>query len=268
MYFQGYFSMKVTHAFYIFIIVILLAACSSTNKINDNFDYFHQQENFNIATISLHKINILGLIDDTKNLSPKEKKQLTDQVFRAFSERVNAENLITTEDFAEQIGVAQYQQLFIAAKENRIETMSQLMAKNTNKNRYLLTTHLTQNIDHSEKNLLNNFLSSCNYYGRSIGLTMSILDTQNSQIVWSGHLDKNNKNTQCDDNDNDWQNHADRNNKVDGKGLLAGILVGLFITAIIEDNTAAKEALSANELTPMFKQAVNDFAARLPSFYN
>jgi len=259
--------MKIASLIHTTSLILLLSACSSINKPKDNFDYFNQQESFNIATISLHKINILGLIDDTKNISPKEKKQLTDQVFNAFAERVDAENLVKTENFAEQLGITHYQQLFIAAKENRIETMSQIMAKNSVINRYLLTMHLTQNIDHSDKNLVTDFLSNCHYYGRSIGLTMSILDTQNSQIVWSGHLDKNNKNTQCDDDD-DWQNHTYRNNSVDGKELITGILVGLIFTAIIEDSNTAKETLTANELSPMFKQAVNDFAARLPSFYN
>jgi len=264
--------MQVAHSIYIISIVILLSACSNTNNFEDNFDYFHQQEDFNIATISLHKIAILGLIDDTKNLLPKERQQLTVQVFNSFADRVDAENLITTEDFAEQLGLIQYQQLFLAAKENHIEAMSQIMTENSVQNRYVLTTHLTQNFDHSEKNLVNDFLTSCRYYGRSIGLTMSILDIQNSHVVWSGHLDKNNKNTQCDDDDDDddenWQNRNNHEKKEDAKGLLAGIIVGLLLTSIIEDSNAVKESLTANELSPMFKQAVNDFAKRLPSFYN
>jgi len=259
--------MQVAHFIYIISLILFLSACSAINKSNDKFDYFHQQDNFNIASISLHKITILGLIDDTHNLLPREKEQLTNQIFNAFADRVDAENLVSTENLAEQLGVAAYKQLFLAAKENRIESMSQIMTTNIAKNRYVLTTHLTQNTDHSDKNLLNDFLSSCHYYGRSIGLTMSILDTQNSQLVWSGHLEKNNKNTQCEDDD-DWQNNNEHESKDDAKGLLAGMIIGLMLTAIIEDSNSVKETLTANELSPMFKQAVNDFAKRLPSFYH
>lgn len=249
-------------------LIFLLSACSSINKPNKIFSYFHQQDDFNIALISLHNIAILGIIDDTLTLKPNEKQKLTEQIFNAFADRVDAENLIDTRTLAEQIGVSKYQQLQHAAKKNQLELMSQLMTSSTDTSRYLLTVRLTENTDHASTN----FFDDCTRYGRLVGLTMIILDTQTNQLVWDGHASRNNKNTYCDDDS--WNTHDNRdnnrNNDHNNKAteLLALIFVGLIVSSIIDERQSAKDSLNKNDLTTAFAQVVNDFTNRLPSFYN
>jgi uncharacterized protein YciU (UPF0263 family) len=260
--------------FFILTICLIISACSSLNGSNNKFDYFYQQDSFNIAAISLHNISILGIIDDTNTLASNEKQQLTQYVYSTFADKVDAENLIDSAYFAQQIGQEQYRQLSAAAKQNQLDKMNKLMISKPTLSRYLLTIRLTKNIDHSSNN---DFFSQCSSYGRTIGLTMAIIDNQTSSMVWNGHINKSTKNSHCNDDywlDND---HGDRHNNTiydneqHEKNVISDIFITLLATivvgAITEDNSTIDDVFAANELLPNFKQAVNAFAKRLPSFY-
>ncbi len=254
---------------------VLLSACASFNPPNKTFSYFHQQEQFNIALISLHKISILGLIDQTKSLTAQKKQQLTNYVFNAFADRVDAENLTSSEDLALQIGRLEYKKLRQAAKQNNSLELSKIMASNSQMSRYLLTIQLTENSDLGNNNTQPSvdFFNSnnCSRYGRAIGLTMTIIDSKTNSEVWGGHINKANQTSYCDD-DHNWDGHdnSDINDSDshDLKSALAALLVVFAISAMVDSQSDRSTNLSSTELMPTFQQAVNDFAIKLPSFYH
>lgn len=251
----------------ILIIVITLSGCSSQHKRSNN-NYFHQQESFNIALISLHKISILGLIDTTQSLSAKEKQKYTEFIFNAFAERVDAENLIATEDFAEQIGIANYQNLVHAAKQNNISDVSSIMHNSNDANRYVLISYLTNKTDYGNQGTWQN----CSTYGYAVGLTLKIVDSETNTLVWDSHLDKQNKVNACAD-DNDFelypqrQHDDDEDNDInEAKTFLAIAFITLAINAIVDNGNNAN--LATNDFSAIFAQTVNSLAQRLPSFYH
>ena len=247
---------------YTLLLVLTLSGCATPFANSTNQDHFFQQADFNIARISLHKISILGLIDQTVTLKPKEKEQLTQNIFDAFAEQVDSENLISTNALVKQIGVSNYQQLNYAAKENNFIKMSEIM-NNAQANRYLLTVYLTSNVDHGDKTYI---LDSCRYYGHSISLKMAILDTQTNDLAWYGNVDKSNKQQYCD---NDTFDHEYSNDRDDAtKELLGLLVVGLLVSAVHDIITDNKSASKNGRLSQVFDLAIDDFAQHLPSFYH
>jgi len=246
-------------------LIIVITGCSSQYKKASNNDYFHQQDSFNIALISLHKISIVGLIDRTQTLTPKEKQKYSQYIFNAFANQVDSENLIATKSFAQQIGIANYQNLVHAAKENNIDKISELANKIPDANRYILLSYLTSKTDYGSQQAWQN----CNHYGYSAGLTMKIIDTQTNSFVWDGHVDKNSRVNVCDDNDDDIfsLNNDDRDNdKNEAKSFLALAFIGLVLDAISEER--AQKSFASNDFDTVFKQSLNSLSKRLPSFYH
>ena len=247
------------------IITLALSACSSRYDKSLGNNYFHQQESFNIALISLHKISILGLIDTTQSLTPKEKQKYTELIFNAFAHHVDAENLIATENFAKKIGITNYQNLVHAAKQNNITDISAIMDQASEANRYVLISYLTNKTDYGNQGAW----QDCSTYGYAVGLTLKIVDKQTNTLVWDGHLDKHNKVNACD-NDDDFSLHPRHKNDDDdvneAKAFLAIALITLAVTAIVDENNSAN--LAANDFSAVFSQTVNDLAQKLPSFYH
>jgi len=249
--------------FSLLILIITTSGCSSHANKNSN-NYFHQQESFNIARISLHKINILGIIDKTQLLSAKEKQQYTELIFNRFADRVDAENLVSTEDFAKQISIINYQRLVHAAKQNNISHISEIMSNVKKPNRYVLISYLTNKTDYGSQAAWQN----CSAYGYAVGLTMKIVDSQTNTLVWDGHIDKQNKVNTCE-NDDDFFNHSQQNNKNnndedEAKSLLAVALISWAINAMVENDNN----LASNDFKAIFTQTVDELAKHLPSFYH
>ncbi len=245
-------------------LIIVITGCSSQYKKAANNDYIHQQDSFNIALISLHKISIVGLIDRTQTLTPKEKQKYSQYIFNAFAKQVDSENLIATKSFAQQIGIANYQNLVRAAKENNIDKISELANTIPDANRYILFSYLTSKTDYGSQQAW----QSCNHYGYSAGLTMKIVDTQTNSFVWDGHVDKNNRVNVCDDNDDVFSSNNDNrdNDKDDAKSFLALAFIGLLLDAISEER--AQKGFANSDFDSVFKQSLNSLSNQLPSFYH
>ncbi len=250
--------MKKFNYLFIYLYTLLLLGCASFP--NDDFTYFSQKADFNIAQISVDKISIIGILDDTKTLSSKQKQQVTQQVFTAFANRVDAENLIDTEQLALQIGTNYYHQLKQLANNENFSQFAQL-ASQLKTTRYLLIIRLTNNTDHGAQQQLNGFLDDCGYYGRSIGLTMRIIDRTNGAEIWGGHLNKSNKTNSCQ-NETVWGNNNNTNNEKESLAWLATLLIVSAITNDDENNS------DIGDLDPLFSEVINKFAQRLPSFYH
>jgi hypothetical protein len=238
---------------------LLLGGCSTT--VDNKFTYFNKKPDFNIAQISVNKIVIIGLIDDTKSLSAQQKQQATTIIFDTFANYVDSDSLIDTETLALQIGVQNYQTIYKAAQ---LEEIAQLvnLAQQHNTGQYLLISRLTKNTDHGAKAPLNGFLNDCNHYGRSISLQMKLIDSNNGSEIWGGQLNKNGKKNNCNDDDDKWRiSHQEQ----DDKQALAWLMTLLVISAISDNSN---EDLASNSFNTIFSQAVNEFAQELPSFYH
>ena len=253
--------MKKFNQLLLLLCALSLLGCASVPQ--NEFTYFSQKADFNIAQISVDKISIIGIIDDSKTLSNKQKQQVTQQVFNAFANRVDADNLIDTERLALQIGVNNYHQLKQLASNENFNQFAQL-ASQLNTTRYLLIIRLTNNTDHGAQQQLNGFLDDCNYYGRSIGLTMRIIDRTNGAEIWGGHLNKSNKTNSCH-NDISWGNSNSNSNNNNEKESLAWLAALLVVSAITSDD-ASNNTLGG--LDPLFNETINKFAQKLPSFYH
>jgi len=260
------------------IIAFALSACSSIGKEQNKFTYFHQQDDFDIAKISHYNIGIVGIIDDTNTLTPVEKEQFTYAAYQSFVNEVEDDNLFTTEDLVADIGIKNYQKVYSAAKVNDTASISQLisgLAVENSTSRYLLIMRLTEVRDLYKEGYYdqNSFFSnsSCNSSGWALGLTMTIIDTQNGTEVWGGHLNKKDKQEYCNDNDDYDDIHHGRHHRIDKHdkdSFWAGLLVLLAVAVIAEElsDDEPKEA-NSNEKLSLFRATVNEFSQELPSFY-
>ena len=237
------------------IVALTLLGCSSLKK--HDFTYFSQQADFNIAQIILDKISIIGVIDDSHSLSAQQQQQLTQNIFYTFAQQVDEENLINTEQLARQIGISNYQRLKQFALTENIEQLAEI-ANQLNTTRYLLIIRLTNNTDHGEQQKINGFLDDCSYYGRSVGLTMKIIDRKNAAEIWGGHLNKSSKTNSC-------TNNLTNNNTENQREALAW-LVTLLVVSAIADNDSSNN--NTGGFDPIFNEVINEFAQKLPSFYH
>ena len=251
------------------LLTMLCSACSSFQDSKRKFSHFHHQEQFNIAALGLYRVAVVGLIDETNKLSPNEKQQLSEHIYSIFGKRVGLEHLIPTEEFAQQIGVNNYQQIYQLAKQqdsqNIINSYQHLPDQPA---RYILVSRLTHSRDLFKDDYAYhdwNFSNRCNTNGWAIGLTMTIIDTADGTEVWGGHLNKDNKSKHCEDDNNDFFYDDDKkSDKEDALAALAIILVASAIADSIEQNNAPGPQ---RQMTPIFRAAVKDFAKELPSIY-
>jgi hypothetical protein len=248
--------------------VLLVGGCSSLGAAKPEFSYFHQQDSFNIAGISLHKISILGLIDDSGTLTPKQKEQMSQIIYTSFARQVDFDSLVNTESFAESLGIEQYQLLKQAAEQNQSEQISQIMQRDQQLSRYLLISRLTDSSNYNEQQTLVHRYQDCTRYGHSLGLTMTIIDTQTNIEVWAGHLNKSSKVNYCDDDDDYSISSDDDDRHASGKQVLAGIFIWLLLDAIVDSSHDSSDKLASNDFNSLFNQAVEQFAQRLPSFFH
>jgi|GEM_PF-1940390 len=263
--------MRTIHKLLALMLVITCSACSSLGKSKDKFSYFHHQEDFNIATLGLHKVGILGLIDDTGTLSGKEKEQLTHEVYRIFAKRVDGENLVDTQELANHLGIDSYQQTAQAAKQGTNQEIANAFnGGESQPSRYLLVMRLTDSRDlGADIDRQRDILFSarhCNDYGWALGLTMSIIDTTDGNQVWGGHINKDNKSRHCED-DHHYFDVDDDSDKDDAKSALAALAVIFVVSAIVDDVNDDKASLTRNDFKPLFTEVVHDFAQVLPSIY-
>lgn len=251
------------------LLCMLCSACASFQDSKKKFSHFHHQEQFNIAALGLYRVGIVGIIDDTKKLSAKEKQQLSENIYAIFGKRVGLENLIPTEELAQQVGVNNYQQIFQLAKQqdtqNIINSYQHMDAQPA---RYLLVSRLTRNQDLYKDDYAHttfSFDNRCNTHGWAIGLTMTIIDTADGTEVWGGHLNKDNKSKHCEDDNDDF--FYDDDKRSDKNDVLAGLAILLVASAIADTIDQNQDDGPKHQMTPMFREAVKDFAKELPSIY-
>lgn len=253
-------------------LVVLCSACSSIGNSQKKFSHFHHAEQFNIASLGLYKVGIVALIDDTNSLTANERQQLTHEVFRTFGKEVEAENLVQTEELATHMGVENYQRLVQYAKAQDIQSLIQTYNQSDYPpSRYLLIMRLTDSRDLDKDNTLANDVffntNRCNTYGWALGLSMSIIDTVDATEVWGGHLNKDNKSQHCDDDNDFFDIDDDRSDKKNAESALAALALILVVSAIAEEMNQDDTVVVRRGLTPLFKDAVKDFAKELPNIY-